>query len=98
MAEITPVSVQFLVTQLSAGREVWGGYNTEDEADDSLFFRFKNAEGQITKLRVSQEAWAAMQMLASYVPLHRDTKAAWRYEVRVTGTEDEPTVDMSTAP
>ena len=98
MAEIKPVAVQFLTTQLSGGREVWGGYNTEDESDGSLFFRFKNAEGEITKLRVSPEAWAAMQTLASHVPLYRDTKTVWKYEVRVTATEGEPTVDMSTVP
>lgn len=73
-----PVAVQFLSTPLSNGREIWVGYNKDDTNDHGYFFRFVNGEA-VTKLRLSDEAFAAIIRLKADVDIYRDTGEICRW-------------------
>ena len=70
---------------LSEGRHVWVG-----ERDDSFIVQFKNAEGELTHLRLSKDAAGAL----SYLLGHRIAPAdiVHRYIVHIAAAtkRDEP--------
>ena len=82
-----PVIVQYLMLPLSEGREVLVGYNKDDKADTGYFFNFKNGD-QVTKLRLSREAFAAIIKLKADVDMHRDVGEVYRYTMKVNVSGD----------
>lgn len=85
MADDEPktVKVQFLEVELSGNRKVWLGFSRDEEDGRSYFFKFFDSEGHETKLRLSEEAFAAAIRLKADIDVMRDTGTMVKWQMKI---------------